>query len=103
MEKKMYKRIGYYNNLDVVIMYDMSADDIVKNMHDGKGAFYHNDDDDYDGPVSEEDLRKYNNVKATTDGKYLITYDDCSDFDDTPLDIVNELADNRFIDIFEKI
>jgi hypothetical protein len=45
MEKNVYKRIGYYNNLDVVMMYDMSADNIVKNMHDGKGAFYHNNDD----------------------------------------------------------
>lgn len=103
MKKKTYHRVGYYNSVDAVMMYDISADEIIHNMNKRLGHFYF-DDEDGNGcntTYSEEEILKSNDVKATTDGRYLVICDNCSDFDNIPIDLVQDLAKDRFIEVFE--
>ena len=107
MESK-YTKIGYYNGLDAVMMYDMTADEIVKNMNENKGIFYHVSDEGECERCEFEPFNKLCNgcmIMETSDKKYIVRCDDCSHLDNVPFDIIDgqNLAIDCFIDIYEKL
>lgn len=103
-----YTKIGYYNGLDAVMMYDMTADEIVKNMHENKGMFYHVSDEPECEHCEFEPFNEWCNevmTMETTDKKYIVRCDNCSHLDNIPFDIIDQqnLSAECFIDIYEKI
>lgn len=92
-----YKCLGYYNNVDAVMMSDFSADQVVDAMKQGKGQFLHYDDEYQE---TKEYLMSNKFAKLTDDGKYLVTYDVADRFGNVPLDLVAENAQDEFINIY---
>ena len=93
-----FKSVGYYNGADAVMLSEENADKVVHNMKQNKGSFY--TDDEKSEADEEEIIAK--GSKYTTDGKYIVTYDVSSRFDDCPLELLNEMACDEFIDVYAK-
>lgn len=93
-----YKNIGYYNDIDAVMLSDKTADEIVEYMKKGNGAFYSTE---YDCFVEDKEYFLSNFcTKLTKDEKYLVVIDVADRFDNIPLDLVNGNAEDEFIDIY---
>lgn len=101
-----YKHVGYYNCLDAVMQYDLSADEIVENMNNGIGLYYTSGDDadeTYDESYFDYPKDCGISAKKTSDGEYLVRCDDCSNFENIPIDLVGENARDMFIDIYKRV
>lgn len=96
--KKVYRHIGYYNDLkDCELLFDETPDFIVRYMQLGLGHFYQSegeDETDIENPFEELDGHK---LTKTTDGQYLVRYETGAD-----KQVCKELADHGwFIDIYK--
>lgn len=96
--KKVYRHIGYYNDLeDCELLFDETPDFIVRYMEKGLGHFYQSEGDaetDIETPFDEPDSSMF--IK-TTDGQYLVRYEKGAD-----KQVCKELADHGwFIDIYK--
>lgn len=96
--KKVYRHIGYYNDLeDCELLFDETPDFIVRYMEKGLGHFYQSEGDsetDIENPLDEPDSSMF--IK-TTDGQYLVRYEKGAD-----KQVCKELADHGwFIDIYK--
>ena len=100
MAKKL-KYLGYYNDIDAVMLNGENPDKIVANMKNGIGHFYGNDEGIDD--LTDEYIMANYYAKKTKDGKYLVKYDVADRFDNIPLDLVEGNAQDEFIDIFKII
>lgn len=98
----MFTYIGYFNDVDAVMMSDDNADTIVSNMKKGIGTFYKCDDNDVEDE-SGEYLFANKYAKETTDGNYIVVYDVADRFAHIPLDLVKDNANDEYIDIWKKI
>ena len=90
--------IGQDNRLDAVMMNHCSADEIVEKMKKGIGDFRTSD-----GQVCKETadcLLSYHYAEKTKDGEYIVVYDVADKFDNVPLDLVAENAQDENIDIW---
>lgn len=86
--KKVYRHIGYYNDLeDCKLLFDETPDFIVRYMQKGLGHFYTAESE------SETDIEDINEetdtfmFKQTTDGQYLVRYEKGEGNDGWYLDI----------------
>lgn len=96
--KKVYRHIGYYNDLeDCELLFDETPDFIVRYMQLGLGHFYQSegeDETDIENPFEEFDNQMFT---KTTDGQYLVRYENGAD-----KQVCKELADHGwFIDIYK--
>lgn len=98
--KKVYRHIGYYNDLDdITMLFDKSADVVVSNMLGGYGHFYTAEgepESDIETPNDESDAYMF---KQTTNKQYLVRYEKGSN-----KQVCRELQDGGwYIDIYKLI
>lgn len=96
--KKVYRHIGYYNDLeDCELLFDETPDFIVRYMQLGLGHFYQSEGEtetDIENPFEQFDNHMFT---KTTDGQYLVRYEKGAD-----KQVCKELADHGwFIDIYK--
>lgn len=95
-----YIHIGYFNNIDAVMLSGSSAKEIVENAQRLNSPFITVEDDE---EYTEDELKNRFDTLETEDKDYIITLDVSDKFNNMPVDLVTENADDEFIDIYQRV